>query len=189
LEGFRGQSDLVVSFWANSKMLVSPNLEVALSLRFTPLVVSQYSRKLGASLGLFKTRVSNKEHVLVLRERPMGLSQTQQVSRFTVSPAPPAAHGIRHQIVVADEGIQSRFQSTIAQLEIESEPERAVLLAGAEVKTVQIGPCSMRVSVGNATHIVRYPYPIRGVETVTRVDKKLFHVQVCVLSSRPILRS
>ncbi|KAG9098373.1 hypothetical protein FS749_003956 [Ceratobasidium sp. UAMH 11750] len=186
VDGFRGQSDLIVSFWVKSNALVVPNLKLSLAIRFTPLAYTSYSRKLGPQLDLFTTNLDDGRHVLVLRKRPMGLSQTQQVSGFLAPPPIANGDGTKIRLTVLDDGLVFPCNSMEAQLEFESEAGRASLMAGNGVTITQIGPCTLRALAGGTQHIVRYPYPIRGVEVKTRMDKKNSHVYLTAPVLKPI---
>ncbi|KAG8709552.1 hypothetical protein FRC09_000610 [Ceratobasidium sp. 395] len=175
LDGFRGQSDLVVSFWANSDALVAPNLRLSFALRYTPLTYVDYFHKLGQELNLYTTTINDRDHVRVLRERPMGLSQTQKTAGFLSSPT---AHsgGVRHRLTVFEEGLMWPCHLIETQIDIKSEAEQAALVSGAQVATAQIGPCTLRVSIGEVGHIVKLPYPIRGAMVRGRIDSETHRI-------------
>ncbi|KAG9086359.1 hypothetical protein FRC06_003136, partial [Ceratobasidium sp. 370] len=188
-DGFRGVSDLVVSFWVDSNTLAHPNLQISFALRFTPLTLTQYGvdrRKTGDGLGLFATHINDKQHVVVLRERPMGFGQTQRVSSL-IAPSPAIPSDIlTHQITIVDKDEKSSFRSMETRLELESEPERAALSSGAKATTAQIGPCTMKISIRQTEYIVRYPYPISSAKVNVRVDKKTHQVNLTALFVNPI---
>ncbi|KAG8737084.1 hypothetical protein FRC10_008594, partial [Ceratobasidium sp. 414] len=186
MDGFRGQSSLIVSFWVDPNALVRPNLKLSLAIRFTPLAHSSYSRKLGPELNLFTANVSDRQHLLVLRERPMGLSHTQQTSGFLAQNPTANGNGIKVRLILLEDGLVFPCNSMEAQLELESEAERASLLAGTEVTVTQIGPCTMRALVGGVQHIIRYPYPVQGAGAKTRVDKAKHHVYLTAPVLKPL---
>ncbi|KAG9098370.1 hypothetical protein FS749_003953 [Ceratobasidium sp. UAMH 11750] len=188
-DGFRGVSDLVVSFWVDSNTLAHPNLEISFALRFTPLTLMQYGvdrRKTGDGLGLFATHINDKQHVVVLRELPMGFGQTQRVSSFIAPPPITPSNILTHQVTAVEKDERCSFRSMETRLELESEAERAAVSSGTKVITAQIGPCTVKISVGQTEHIVRYPYPISSVKLGVRTNKKAHQVDLSVPFLDPI---
>jgi hypothetical protein len=167
-EGFRGRSDLVVSFWTDAEVVCSPKLTVSLSLRKTPLVVAQYTNSLGPELNLFTTTGSDTDHVIVLRERPMGMSRTQQARRLVPSPLV-GTEGTKYQIKAVEDGPRSHVDSMVAQVHVGSSAEQTELSKGVKLKTMQIGPCTLQLSFTKSAHVLRFPYPFRGTDATVRV--------------------
>ncbi|KAG9122149.1 hypothetical protein FRC07_001602 [Ceratobasidium sp. 392] len=190
-DGFRGQSDLVVSLWVDSNILSSPKLEVSLALMFTPLAVSQYGpslgesgRKTGPGLSLFTAGVNECDHVRVLRERPMGLSQPQRTPVYGSPTLEVPSNKIKHQLTTKiNEEENSFFRSMETQLEATSESKKSM---GNKVTVIQISPCTMKVSIGSTEHIVRYPYPVYGAEVKVNVDKQTKQVNLTAPLLNPI---
>ncbi|KAG9124131.1 hypothetical protein FRC07_012716, partial [Ceratobasidium sp. 392] len=172
-DGFRGHSDLIVSFWVDAYALRLPDLEISLALRYSPLTYANYSRELDQGLNLYTATIEDPEHVLVLRERPMGLLQTQQTPTSHASNPNHVAlknGSVAHRLTVPN-GPMAPPLLIETRVNVETEGERAALAAGVAVTTTQIGPCTIRVLFGNAEHIVRFPYPIHGIKVKTRVDQ------------------
>ncbi|KAG9098372.1 hypothetical protein FS749_003955 [Ceratobasidium sp. UAMH 11750] len=179
----RGRSDLIVSFWVDSRTLLLPNLRLSFALRFTPLVAVNYGPKTGPGLDLFATNIGDKKHVLVLRERPMGLSQTQRAPEPISSLPQTTSSGSRHQITVTNKEDTDCVQLMETQLDIESQSGRS---AQIQPTIAQIGACTVKVLIGKTEHIVRYPHPIRAVDVKTRVDKKAHQVHLTTPFLNPI---
>ncbi|KAG8783457.1 hypothetical protein FRC12_019698, partial [Ceratobasidium sp. 428] len=118
LDGFRGQSDLVISFWIDSDELAFSNLKLNLAIRFTPLAYTAYYRELGEELNLFSTNIEDNDRVLVLRERPMGLGRTQEISSFLAPPATTNSDGIKHRLLILEDGMMFPCRSIVAHIDI-----------------------------------------------------------------------
>ncbi|KAG9119096.1 hypothetical protein FRC07_006062, partial [Ceratobasidium sp. 392] len=176
-DGFRGRSDLVVSFWIDSNELAFPDLELNLAIRYTPLADFTYSRELGKELNLFSTTVNNNDHVLVLRERPMGLARTQKISGFLAPPPSANSDGLKHRLQIVEDGDKFPCYAMLDHVDIEFEDERAALKAGQKVMTTQIGPCTLRMTIGKAERIIRCPYPFRGILVQNRSKKNAYQIR------------
>jgi hypothetical protein len=175
--GIRGKSDLVVTFWVSSKLLEGNDASVSLALRYTPLSYKLYKPKLGADLELLKVKATS-EHIRVLRECPTGSSQTQLVPRLEPSPLLSTPGDLTFQ-VVADMTIPKWYLKHITgRLEISSPDQQKALLEAAIVTKTQVGPCTLLVSVGDHTHTVTFPYPIRESQTNLRIARKSHYIEV-----------
>ncbi|KAG8720489.1 hypothetical protein FRC09_009496 [Ceratobasidium sp. 395] len=177
-DGVRGRSNLVVSFWVDSQSLVHPDLRLSFALKYTPLTAINYCRKLDEELNLYATTIGDREHVLVLRERPMGLSGTQKSPTYPTPPPVDPKTSIWHKITILDDRLQGPCYLIETRIELESEAEQAALMTEAEVTSKQIGPCTLRVSVGEIERIVRFPYPIYGAQVKSRIDHKAHQIHL-----------
>jgi hypothetical protein len=189
-EGFRGQSDLTVTFWANAELVTPPAMTVSLGLRSTPLVQMQYGGVLGQELNLYTTSNANKDQVRVLRERPMGMSQTQKPYRLVTSPNAGEGSAVVSKssnlqyIIKLEQGKQNRqtdVEFMAAQLQLVSEFDKTQLSQAQNTKCFQIGPCTMKLLAGSSAHILRFPYPIRGSDHSVEVDRARQRIEVSIV--------
>ncbi|KAG9122643.1 hypothetical protein FRC07_000899 [Ceratobasidium sp. 392] len=166
-EGLYGSSDLVVSFWTDAEMLVPTDTNVSLCLRNTPLMSAEYGAELGPRLQLYTTDVTDAEHVLVLRERPMGAGQTQVARRYTPTSITKGLEGVEYGIKVKQEGAKDDIDSMIARFRVNK-----AKLANVGVGSVkQVGPCTLNVGFGGKKRTIRFPYPVRGTDCRVTIDK------------------
>ncbi|KDN42022.1 hypothetical protein RSAG8_07067, partial [Rhizoctonia solani AG-8 WAC10335] len=171
-EGFRGTSDLVVSFWADADILASRPY-VSLCLRRTQLVVLKYCA-LGPRLQLFTTRVGG-ERVHVFRERPM-TGEAQPALRY-VSGSLVDGEGIKCQLVVPTKGTEG-VESLHARIQVDK-----TVLGGIKPVITQLGPCTLEMAFGNEKKVVAFPYPVRNADCKLSVNRITGWVDV----SAPIL--
>ncbi|CAE6474190.1 unnamed protein product [Rhizoctonia solani] len=171
-EGFRGTSDLVVSFWADADILASRPY-VSLCLRRTQLVVLKYCA-LGPRLQLFTTRVGG-ERVHVFRERPM-TGEAQPALRY-VSSSLVDGEGIKCQLVVPTKGTEG-VESLHARIQVDK-----TVLGGIKPVITQLGPCTLEMAFGNEKKVVAFPYPVRNADCKFSVNRITGWVDV----SAPIL--
>ncbi|KAG8723298.1 hypothetical protein FRC09_003899 [Ceratobasidium sp. 395] len=188
--GVHGTSDLIISFWASSYLLVTADTTARFALRLNPLSIINFQRRLGTNLELFNTSIENKTHVHILRDRPMGGSTVQRISQLALGLSLPMSRpGTVLDQVGIDKGEGSMFAysaaSLTARLDIDSSDEQAVLLNGASVSATQVSPCAMEISVGEHRHIISFPYPIQGTSNRLRIARKSHYVEVILNFSNP----
>ncbi|CCO37461.1 hypothetical protein BN14_11617 [Rhizoctonia solani AG-1 IB] len=168
LSGFQDDStsDLILSFWANAEKLTPSGLSVSLGLLPTPMAQYDYRKQLGKDLTLFSASITDKNHVLILKDRPTSSSQSQKALRFNV-PDPIADNGKLCLISIKgsrDDGSQIREMK--ARIGVESESDKAALAKGIKGKPKQIGPCTLQVEFRQTQYTFSFPYPILGSLTV-----------------------
>ncbi|KAG8721744.1 hypothetical protein FRC08_010625 [Ceratobasidium sp. 394] len=182
-KGVHGTSDLIISLWAASYLLVTPSTTVCFALRLNPVSIAHFRSKLGVNLELFSTKLEDKKHVHILRDRPMVNSAAQRTSQLALGLSPPLSEvgTISRQVgAVKEERAKFTFNITslTARLDIDSPDEQAALLDGATVSADQVSPAAMKVSVGESQHIVPFPYPIQGASNRLRIARKSHYVDV-----------
>ncbi|KAG8683041.1 hypothetical protein FRC09_016339, partial [Ceratobasidium sp. 395] len=170
-KGFRGSSDLVVMFWANSRPLGFEGATLSLSLKSSPHPDYLFRDKLGVSgddLDLFSAATNDKRYVGVYSRRPHLEDEPALAPEDLVDPF---LAGFKPKddttLITANLGSGTTSQvvvSLTARVKINSPVERGVLLEGAEVKASQLSPCAMKLDIGGHEHMVAYPYPIQGEE-------------------------
>lgn len=82
--GVRGTSDLIVSCWVSSYVLLTAGTTVCLALRLNPISMSRF-KSLGTNLELFSASLLAKRHVRVLRDRPSIASEVQRVAQLSAA--------------------------------------------------------------------------------------------------------
>ncbi|KAG9080056.1 hypothetical protein FRC06_007128 [Ceratobasidium sp. 370] len=179
-EGFNGKSDLVVMFWASSRLLQFKDTSVSLALKGTPWAISAFSGKLGQSLAIFSTLVDDGQHVRLLPYRPSLAADAplklQTDASLPAGPTPTSAS----IVILPGLGSQKSSQDIVsftARVDIDLPTEQQALLDGAEIAASQVSPC-MSLSIANHHHTVPYPYPIRGSGYKLRVARKSHYVEV-----------
>lgn len=184
-EGFRGNSDLVVSFWTDTEMVIPPGMKVWLRLRGTPHATAHFKNVLGPKLQLFEARLLDRNHVLVLRERPMGLAQTQKANRYIISPPIPAP-GDEYQVKAEFKDPKDTIRSIVARVKIHSEVEKAQLSQVKKAVATQIGPCSLELAFGTSKRVLVFPYPVSGTGIKANINKSAYRIDVTAPISKPI---
>ncbi|CAE6356128.1 unnamed protein product [Rhizoctonia solani] len=168
--GFRNESssDLILSFWVNAEKLTPSGLTVSLSLLHTPMAQYDYRKELGNYLTLFSANISDKNHILVLKDRPTSSSRSQKALRID-APDPVADDEKSCMITIKgsrEDGTQIREMK--ARVRLESESDKATLVKGVKGKPNQIGPCTLQVEFRQAKYTFTFPYPI--IKSLTVIE-------------------
>ncbi|KAH7314013.1 hypothetical protein B0J17DRAFT_584879 [Rhizoctonia solani] len=183
--GQQGQSDLLVSFWASSRLVEIPDTRASLRIKSTPLLAPVFVRKLGMLLDVFAASVMDKKHVRVLAYRPALASQSPQ------APPPESTHPQKdfgsdtlcHAIVPNVKGRQ--VDSLSIRFDVIAKEEQKNLQNGATVTASQVSPCTMELKIGTHSHLLKYPYPLHGKNNKLRIARKSLYVEVVVPVSTP----
>ncbi|KAG9124031.1 hypothetical protein FRC07_013134 [Ceratobasidium sp. 392] len=188
--GVTGTSDLIVSFWAPSHVLISHTICVALAFKPTIFALSEHIRTLGPDLHIWSTNfLLDDGHVQVLNHRPSSVSKSQLHSESAVASfeaSTPSKNSIPILAVSSRiEGQQSVISFT-ARVEIEPPAEQLALLNGADIIATQITPCTMKLSIADHRHIFPYPFPVFGARHRLRVARKSHYIEVIVPVSEPL---
>ncbi|CAE6436097.1 unnamed protein product [Rhizoctonia solani] len=184
-EGFRGKSDLVVSFWTDTEMLIPPGMRVWLRIRDTPHATVNFMDILGPKLKLFESALIDRNHVLVLRERPMGFSQTQKADRYVLS-SPISSPGDECHVQAEFKDPKDTIHSIVARVNIDSEADKTQLSEAKKAGAIPIGPCSLELTFGTSKRVLRFPYPISRTNIRVNIKKSANRIDVTAPISKPI---
>lgn len=176
--GMNGQSDLVVSFWAHTRLLEIPGTYVALGVKSTPQAVMQFMGTMGVQLEVFKAGVTNKQHVRILTYRPTLASETPYTLRSFPASQPHAASDYSCQAIVDTKRGDRCVSSLSVRFDVGSAAEQESLLKGAAVSATQIASCTLELVIGQYRHPITYPYPIQGNSHKLRIARKSHYVEV-----------
>ncbi|KAG8755748.1 hypothetical protein FRC11_005812 [Ceratobasidium sp. 423] len=184
-KGKKGQSDLVVSFWASTRILEIPGTQIDLRLKSNPQASIDFTDRLGAYLQVFVTDVTDKKHVRVLTYRPTLASESSQNL--------PLVHSLRPKNIPPDElchGIITNPQtqqvgSLSIRFSVKNTGEQKSLENGASVSVNQVSACTIELTIGTHSHLLSYPYPVHGKNHKLKVARKSHYVEVVVPVSTP----
>ncbi|KAJ1303001.1 hypothetical protein OPQ81_011203 [Rhizoctonia solani] len=182
--GQQGTSDLVVSFWASSRLVEIPGTHVSLRVKSTPQS-TVFVPKLGMMLDVFGASIMDRKHVQVLTYRPALVSEPSQYPpSVPASPRMPSDSGPLCHAIVSN--IQSRALDSLSiRLDVTAKDEQKTLQNGAQVSASQVSACTMVLKIGAHSHILSYPYPIHGKNNKLRVARKSCYIEVIVPLSTP----
>ncbi|CAE6392383.1 unnamed protein product [Rhizoctonia solani] len=178
--GFRKESasDFILSFWVNAEKLVPTGLTVSLNLLLTPLARYEYGKELGDHLTLFSASATDKNHVLILKDRPTSGARPQSALRLD----PPIQVADRGQpctmTIRANKNGGPQIRGMGVRIQLKSESEKAALAKGFQGTTSQVGPCTLKVHSHRATYTVTFPYPILNSLIAVEAHPKTHEIEV-----------
>ncbi|KAG8739431.1 hypothetical protein FRC10_005640 [Ceratobasidium sp. 414] len=186
--GMKGESDLVVSFWAPTDVISRDITSLAFGFKRTPHAIHDYRNALGPGLELFSARLGDEKHIRILPYRPAIASENPSTAqRAVVQFSAPSLSKSSSTVLGVTGQVQDKrsIVSLTARVDIISTAEQQALLDGANVGATQIAPCTMKLSIAKYDHIVPYSYPVLGAHHKLRVAKKSHYVEIVVPVSEP----
>ncbi|KAF9448971.1 hypothetical protein P691DRAFT_704001 [Macrolepiota fuliginosa MF-IS2] len=178
-QGLNGNSPLVISFYVPAWVLAEDpdNLQVGLCLKNTFEHSRAFVPKLGPSLRLFSTKLSNRGHVFIFPERP---DNPGELERFTTVNALPSqdndvpALGTTVISLNSQTGLATlskRFDATVVAV-------KDALTNKAVVETKQTAPSCIEITIGDHRYPLYYPIPVDGSRTKTRIARKSSYIEI-----------
>jgi hypothetical protein len=166
--GFFGTSPFIISFWVPTFMLaIEPfATQVVLGLHPTVATSTLLGPKLGPELTLFKTKLSNADDVHVVAERPN--APFELASCQAAMPSSPCPLPLSASVSVANGKIAT----------FTAKWEGVVVAANDVITSKQVSPCAMKVSAGNLSKDLVYPFPIDGARSKLRIARKSGWIEV-----------
>ncbi|CAE6445145.1 unnamed protein product [Rhizoctonia solani] len=174
-QGINSSSDMIVSFWISSASISGNETTVSLAFRYTSLSHCLYHRSHGHDLDIFKARVKDQKHVLVLRSRPMQTPFKQQLPLLPIPSHPSTVASC--ECTSYWRGDKWYAKDIIARLDITDATEKAALTGGAKVTMQLAGPCRLSLSIGDYVHIVNIPFPAKESDIKTRIARKSSYIE------------
>ncbi|CAE6500622.1 unnamed protein product [Rhizoctonia solani] len=182
-QGINGTSDMIISFWVPSMLLEGKDTTVSLAFRYTALIHRLYNKSHGHDLDIFKTQVVNKEHVLVLRSRPMKTPHKQLVPLLPTPPPPSSVATCECKSYWR--GDRWYVKDITARHNVIDTGEKSSLAGGAKVSIQLVGPCRLRLSVDKYEHIVVIPFPAKETDITTRIARKSGYIEMVTVPYQP----
>ncbi|KAJ5046777.1 uncharacterized protein L3040_004004 [Drepanopeziza brunnea f. sp. 'multigermtubi'] len=183
--GWNGESPLLVSFTVPSwNVLVEPsNTLVKFGIMSTVRSTMTFSKHLGMEMDIFVSRLLDEKNVKITKFPPHldsypSVGPLEQVFAKEEPDDSPLKLTLRANV----EQSEARISGFTARLEFRASATKPLLADGAEVKSHQISPCSIVVSVGKAggSHQVVFPVPVLGHLNKVRIARKSSWVEVVV---------
>lgn len=196
--GWKGgpSSSLVVSFVMSSGLLTDlepqQNINVSFNVRSTPGNTGMLVPKMGLDLAIFSAKMVDKNHVIVIPEKPLpqpsAVSNSVSPSVKDMSPSPLASDiGTLNPVVVElDEQCDLLTLFTCRVVIENHDVRRAFGTAGEMPDITQVSPCVMRLTISGHNQDIAYPFPVMGSNNKLRLARKSLWVEVVVPVSAPL---
>ncbi|KAI0321948.1 hypothetical protein OF83DRAFT_1096596 [Amylostereum chailletii] len=182
LEGRRGKSSLVVSFWAPSWILAISPSDTTIQLGLHSASGVHLLAELGLGLAIYSTNLLDKEHVYLSRSRPN--YQNELDSLKAISYNTHVAAGAREVTVTLD-AAAAQISTFMIRVDISGAAHRQELLDGAGVESEQETPHGVVVTFGSFHEVVHFPFPVDGTRTRLRVARKSHYIEVITSAAGP----
>ncbi|KAG8724356.1 hypothetical protein FRC09_019634 [Ceratobasidium sp. 395] len=183
--GFTGSSDLMVSFWASSRIVGEPDVGVAFALKTSSHSEAVFMNKTASGLVVFAAELNDPLFMRVLGYRPSTGSKVELVELPPITSLS-VSSSVKIIPTLGTGPTERHVVSFTGRVDIESPGEREALVGGAEVDANQVSPCTMSLKFGKFEHIVTYPYPIFGESVRLRVARKSAYIEVIVSPSESL---
>lgn len=176
-EGLNGNSPLIVSFFVSSWILADnpDDLQIGLCIKSTGADSARFFAKLGPTLRLYSTKLLDRNHVLILSERPDNLGELQRFAAMN----PPRSHGKADLGVTTVSPLKAMGEVLCKRLDVTAPRAKDALTNKASVEIKQLTPFCVEVVIGNQhRYPLYYPIPVDGSRSKTRVARKSSYIEV-----------
>ncbi|KAL0950293.1 hypothetical protein HGRIS_010272 [Hohenbuehelia grisea] len=182
--GWKGRSPLAVSFWMPSWILRQQHdgLKVCLGVYQTPSAVAVLRPKLGAYLTLFEADITNKNAVLLSRERPGFHGELALTSKvFPPQGVSPPVGGGMVDLKVHLDDTTLKPKVVKLRLRIDGGAHIASLGGGAKVSVEQTSSSSVSVTFDDFKRELVFPLAVDGRHLKTLVARKSLYIEIQAL--------
>lgn len=179
--GWMGTADLIATCPVPAYMLLlgtRKGIRVGLTVNSSPSTV-HFMTKLGMHMTVFQCGLDDEKQVSILREAPGTISRDGDFSHNTErKPLADTNTSVPY--------VNFHKESRVVDLQIHTDflkesAESRSLVDGATVSVVSSSPCTVLLSIGNATaRRLVYPFPVNGALPKTRIARKSSWVEVLV---------
>ncbi|PPQ71586.1 hypothetical protein CVT26_010554 [Gymnopilus dilepis] len=180
--GWQGNSPLLVSFYMPTWIILSYEpkaVSVGLHVRSNPTNTKLLVSKLGLTLALYSTNLSDEKHVRIIRYRPDNFGEVARLRNLSVQ----AESRIRRNEKV--EGVSLNFDKADAAVMTMTirhdvlEPAAAKKLsAGVDVKIQTLTDTILEVSFGGISQKFVFPFPAWGKKAKCRIARKSSYIEI-----------
>jgi hypothetical protein len=180
-EGWKGSSDLIVTFYMPSWILLREPKNITIGLHFhsSPCTMASLRARLGMALTIYSTTLVDAEHLQLVRERPGNAGELDRLR--TIASAPKSgnknAAEVRTTVGFDKSGEKA---STLTMRHVITAPNAQKSLSSlASVTTKPVSDSALEVAFSGYKHLFINPYAVRGNQSKTRVARKSSYIEVC----------
>ena len=181
LKGWKGCSDLIVTFYVPSWTLLNcepKSIEIGLHFHNSASTMLSLSAKLGMSLTIYSTTLTDAEHLQLLRERPGNVGELDRLRAITSVPISKNKNATEVWTTVGFDK-SGKKASTLTMRHVITAPNAQKSLSNlALVTTKPVSNSVLEVSFDGYKHVFTYPFPVRGNQSKTRIARKSFYIEV-----------
>ena len=180
-KGWKGSSDLIVTFYMPSWILLREPKGVSISLHFqsTPVIARSLRAKLDMFLTIFSTTLMDTEHLQFTRERPGNVGELNRLHTIAVVPESSSknAREVRTTVGFHQSDVNA---STLTMRHVITAPDAQKSLSNlASVTTRPVSDSVIQVTFDGYKHLFINPLAVRGSQSKTRIARKSSYIEVC----------
>ena len=180
-EGWKGSSDLIVTFYMPSWILLREPKSVTIGLHFhvCASTMVSLSAQLGMALTIYSTTLTDTEHLQLVRERPGNIGELDRLR--TIAAVPKSTTQNATEVLTTVEFDKSgRNASTLTMRHVITAPNARNSLSNlASVTTKPVSDSVLEVTFDEYRHLFINPFAVRGNQSKTRVARKSSYIEVC----------
>ncbi|KAH9482241.1 hypothetical protein JR316_0004339 [Psilocybe cubensis] len=183
LRGWEGDSDLIVTFFMPSWILLRHSLDsfhVGLYIKSTPQSTHTLVPKLGLQLSIYMTKASNTANVYFVRCRPNDCMPEMHETRppHVQQPSISSVRKPQRQTVVNFNPAGTKVTTISIRDNISDSAVRLNLFHGASVVSGEVADNVVRVDIDDYTMNFIYPFRIIFNRMILRVARKSSYIEV-----------
>ncbi|KDQ29743.1 hypothetical protein PLEOSDRAFT_1040377 [Pleurotus ostreatus PC15] len=181
--GLRGTSPMIVSVWMPAWILRQDpaNTKVGLSIHPSPFLVRKLMPRLGMHLALFDTKLTDTQHVHIVRDRPGMFGSERTLFSKLPTPVKSFVHDAASNAndVELDFGCE-RIALLKSRVDIVDPEAKQALASGAEVESAQRSNSTVAVIIQGIEHVINFDVPVDVRSVKLRIARKSSYVEVHV---------
>ena len=181
-KGWEGCSDLIVTFYMPSWILLNREpRSVIIGLHFHARAFTRASltAKLGMSLAIYSTTLTDIEHLQLVRERPGNVGELDRLRAITSVPLSKTKNAREVWTTVGFDNSGEKA-STVTMRHVITAPDAQKSLSNlASVKMKPVSDSVLEMTFDGYKHLFINPFPVHGSQSKTRIARKSSYIEVC----------
>jgi hypothetical protein len=182
-KGWKGSSDLIVTFYMPSWILLREpkTITIGLHIHDTAAVSASLRSKLAMFLKIYSTTLLDTEHLQLVRERPGNVGELDRLRTIAVVLKSTNKNVTEVRTTVGFDK-SGRNASTLTMRHVITAPDAQKSLSNlASVTTKPVSDSTIEVTFDGYRHLFINPLAVRGSQTKTRIARKSSYIEVCEL--------
>ena len=183
-KGWDGTSDLIVTFYMPSWILVREpkSITISLHIHVTPASMSSLCAKLGMFLKIYSTTLLDNKHLQLVRERPGNVGELDRLRTIASVPKSMNKNATEVETTVGfDKGGGNAASTLTMRHDITAPGAQKSLSNMVLVTTRPVSDSTIEVAFDGYKHLFINPFVVRGSQSKTRIARKSSYIEVCEL--------
>ena len=184
LEDRKGCSDLIGTFYMPSRIFLNyepKRVKIGLHFHTCPFTIA--SLKLGMSLTIYATTLTDTEHLLLVHasERLGNVGELDRLRAITSVPKCKKKNATEVWITVGFDKSASTLtiRHDITAPNAQKSSSNLVSVTNLTIKTVTVSDSVLEMNFDGYKHLFINPFPVHGSQSQTRIARKPSYIEVC----------